>query len=85
MGIRSVETGHVDWVGKELRQKFTRLSSGDDPATCYTLRCNTTSVMKVRNTINMGRKQRRKSKATENLKTGRFDNIDSAAIISSVC
>ena len=27
---------------------------------------------------------RRKSKATVNLKTGRFDNIDSAVIISSV-
>ena len=28
---------------------------------------------------------RRKSKAAVNLKTGRFDNIDSTAIISSVC
>ena len=28
---------------------------------------------------------RSKSKATVNLKTGRFDNIESAVIISSVC
>ena len=44
-------------------------------ATRYTLRRNTASIMKTW----------RKNKATVNLKTGRFDSVDSAVINSGVC